>query len=162
MSRLTRIVLAGCLVAGAATTSSTLLACAKQSEPAAAAPGSKFTVHLGDVTVTRRATGASREDDILTFHVRLTNGLAGDVVVDRVEYSFGIGERELGSTTLTPALTISSGDTSTIRLGGTWEWRQQSDLPEGQAWVRGTVYWTGPHQARTTTFELSGDYEETQ
>ncbi len=162
MSSLSRTALAGLLALGVALPASSLLGCAKKSEPVAAQPGSKFTTTLGKVTLLRRDTGVSREDDSLTYMLRVTNGMAGDATVDRVEFSFGIGDRELGTGTAAPALKVAAGDTGKVQLGGTWEWRQQSDMPDGQAWVRGTVYWTGPHQARTTTFEHVKDYEESQ
>lgn len=135
------------------------LGCAKKGDPSAEEV--PFEVALGAVELIRRDTGVAEEQDQLRFPLKITNGLKGPVTVSRVEYSFSIGERELGTATHDSGAVVQVGQTQDVVLIGRFEWRQTSDMPTGKAGVKGTVYWVGPHDiARTTTFNLSKDYAE--
>lgn len=159
MSRLIRIALVLALGIAGLPLATTATGCAKKAEPEAPAAGT--TIELGKVELVRRATGTTEEQDSLRYVLRFTNSLQGAATIDKVEYSYGIGERELGNGSETPAMSVAVGDTGKIFITGRFEWRQDSEMPADNAFLKGTVYWTGPNgNARTSPFELKKAYEQ--
>lgn len=135
--------------------------CAKKKAPEAAEPGSAFQVELKKVELVRRDTTTVVEHGQLRYSVALNNGLkGGEVKVDRIEYSFGVGDRSMGSDTLAVGKAVASGATENLLLVGKFEWRDDSAMPAGDAWIKGTVHWTGPNAARSTTFDAKKAWVE--
>ena len=133
--------------------------CAKKKAPESVEPGSNFTVGLSKAELLRRETTTVREFDQIRYTLDLNNGLTGGAVkVDKIEFSYGIGERDIGTETVTPAVSVDAGGKASTTVIGRFEWRETSTMPEGDAWIKGTVYWTGPNAARTTPFDLSTAY----
>ncbi|NOY26207.1 MAG: hypothetical protein GXP62_10085 [Oligoflexia bacterium] len=145
------------LLAGGASITTT--GCGKKATPAAAVPGEKFAVTIGKVEMLRRGTPTVREANEMRYTLRLNNDLAGGAVtVDKIDFSYGVGDRDLGSSSLSPGTSVASGAIAKVTLIGNFEWREDSAAPTGDGWVKGTVYWTGPNASRTTTFDLSKEY----
>ncbi len=160
MNALSRLALIAVLGLGGTTLATTSLGCAKKSEPVEVKEG--FQVNMGTVTLVRRDTGFVEEQDQLRYVLRVTNSLKGPLTVDKVDYSFGIGDRELGTGSDSPKKVVAVGATEKVNITGAFEWRQTSEMPAGKAWVKGTMYWTGPNNPRTTTFEFSKEYTESE
>ena len=145
------------LIAGGASLTST--GCAKKKAPEAAAPGANFAVDIGKVELLRQSTITVREKNELRYTLRLTNGLTGGAVtVDKIDFSFGIGERELGSESNVPNTSVAAGEMGKVTLIGHFDWSQDAEMPAGEGWVKGTVNWTGPNASRSTPFEFSKEY----
>lgn len=145
------------LIAGGASLTST--GCAKKKAPEAVAPGGNFTVDIGKVELLRQSTSTVREKSELRYTLRLTNGMTGGAVaVDKVDFSFGIGDRELGAESSVPNASVAVGEMGKITLIGHFDWSADAEMPAGQAWVKGTVNWTGPNAERKTPFEFTKEY----
>ncbi len=146
------------LVGGFVTTST---GCAKKKAPAAAEPGSAFTVDLNRVELVRRDTTTIVEHGQLRYILSLNNGLkGGSVAVDRIDYTFGVGANTMGSDTFKVGKSVAMDGKETITIVGKFEWRDDSKIPAENGWIKGTAYWTGPNAERTTTFELKGPWTE--
>ena len=161
MKSLNPLLLLSALLIGGGSASSSLIGCAKKGDPSA--EEEPFLVTMGGVQLIRRETGVTEEQDQLRYTIKVNNGLKGPVTVDRIEYSYSIGERDLGTETAPSGAVVQVGQTQDIVLVGRFEWRSTSDMPTGKAGVKGTIFWTGPHDvARTSTFSFVKDYAEQQ
>lgn len=136
----------------------TSVGCAKKGDTEAAV---NYELTLGSAELVRRPTGAEEEQDALRYQLRFTNSLQGPATIDKVDFSYGIADRELGNDSASPGLQVAVGDTGKISLIGRFEWRQSSEMPGDKAFLKGTVYWTGPNgNARTSPFDFSMAYTE--
>lgn len=157
---LNRSVLALALGLAALPLVTTSVGCAKKAEPVAE-PDVNYQITLGKAELVRQQLEGVEERNSLRYLLRFTNGLKGPAVIDKIEFTYGIGDRELGSETVTPKQSVAVGDTGTVYLVGQFEWRTTSELPGQQATLKGTVYWTGPNgNARTSPFEFAQAYED--
>lgn len=158
--KISTLALFGSLLVGGLVTTST--GCAKKKAPEAAEPGSAFTVDLNRVELVRRDTTTVVEHGQLRYILSLNNGLkGGSVAVDRIEYTFGVGERTYGTDTLKVGKSVAMDGKEVITVVGKFEWRDDSSVPQENGWIKGTAYWTGPNAERTTAFELKGPWTET-
>lgn len=150
----------GLLFGGAALTST---GCAKKKAPEAAVPGENFVVTLERADLISHQTETVREFNSIRYTLVMENGLpGGSVKVDRIDFSYGIGDRDIGTESVVPELTITPSGKGNAVVSGKFEWRDTSALPEGKAWVKGTVHWTGPNASRSTAFDLSTGYSVTE
>lgn len=130
--------------------------CAKKNkteEPAAAEP---ITLDIGKLEVIRRPGADGQEKNQLRATLRVTNGQPKAITIDKVEYSYGIGSKELGTDTDEFGESVAPGEMGKVTLVGDWNWREDSNLPGDTGYVKGTIHWTGGSgNARTTPFDFS-------
>ena len=131
--------------------------CGKKKEPeTAAAPSISTTV--GVIDINRKSVPDGQDQRWINVPLTVTNSLAGDIKVTKIEWAIGVGGQDLGANSKGFDTAIKGGESAEFKLSNEFKWKDETNLAADKGNVAGTIYWTGPKgNEQTTPFVVLGD-----